>query len=304
VVIVGYICNHVIVKTAYLDRLADVTPGTIMVEPGGSAPNVASWLRESGVESELFATTGDDMVGRFVTAELRGSGVRLNVAASGKTPTVVTLATPDGHRRFITDFGGPFVAKLPLPDRAPDWIHVPAFAMYRTDMTESVLEFVGHFLGRSKICVDVNSSRRLVDFGIPRFLAAVRDIAPAAVLMNQEEAATLSSHCNLSELAAVVVVHRGREPSLYFDNGRAYESSAGIVASLPVVDTTGAGEAFAAGFLRDIGRSGTVESAVAAGHSLAQRAVRQLGAQPRGMPADVSRPIDVAASRIESLGPD
>jgi sugar/nucleoside kinase (ribokinase family) len=117
----------------------------------------------------------------------------------------------------------------------------------------------------------------LEEFGSERFLALLADIRPDVLLTNEDEAKVLGVCDRPPSGIGLLVVHRGRGPADAVD-------ATGIVASVnppslrDATDTTGAGDAFAAGFLPALGNGTPLAEALAAGHACAARTLDAPGA--------------------------
>ena len=239
--------------------------GQTRVGAGGQAANVAAWAVALGESGRVIAKRGDDAAGRVLGEELARRGVDLAgpVAPRG-TGTVVSLATPDGRRTMLSDRG---VSSAFAPeDLRPEWLaacdrlHVSGYALAREPAASTALA-AGELVAR--VSVDVASTAAVRECGRDRFRALVARLRPDVVFATEEEEAVAGPLP-----AATVVVKRGAGGCVVRRNGAAEAYAA---APARVVDTTGAGDAFAAGFL-----VGGPELALEA----AARCVGRLGAMP------------------------
>jgi ribokinase len=241
------------------------TYGRTRVGAGGQAANVAAWVAALGGSARFIGKRADDPAGRIVAAELekRGVDVKGPVVESG-TGTVVSIATPDGRRTMLSDRG---VA----PDLRPDdldasWfagcerLHLPAYSVLRPpirDAANAAAELVPH------VSFDLSSTAAIRAAGVDELHAAIERLRPDIVFANEEEAALVG------EIEAeTVVVKRGARGCIVHTEGAEHERGA---VPAEVVDSTGAGDAFAAGFLL-----GGPERALEA----AARCVTRMGAMP------------------------
>jgi ribokinase len=240
-----------------LVRATDV-PGRVAIRQGGSAANTARWLARLGVRSTLVCSIGRDAVGRALVAALEADGVVLRAVrvAGARTGRIGILVTPDGERSFVADRGA---AQLMRPeDVRPAWldraaaIHLPAYSLLGEPLGRTGLAAIR--LGRAAgalVSVDLASALPLLSGGRDAAFALLGRATPDLLFATEGEAAALLGRRDLSGLlrvAPVVVVKRGahgatviaRDAGLRFD-----------VATRPIAtaDTTGAGDAFDAGFL-------------------------------------------------------
>lgn len=241
------------------------TYGRTRVGAGGQAANVAAWVVELGGTGRFVGRQADDAAGRVVAEELRSRRVELYgpVAESG-TGTVVSVATPDGRRTMLSDRG--VSPTLEADDLRAGWfdgcdcLHVSGYSLAREPIAGAA-ERAARLVGT--VSVDASSTEAIEEAGIDVFRARLERLRPALVFANEAEAELLGN-----VRAETVVVKRGARGCVVRAGGRVDEHRA---VPAEVVDTTGAGDAFAAGFL--LGGAGL-------GMRAAARCVSQLGAMP------------------------
>jgi sugar/nucleoside kinase (ribokinase family) len=224
---------------------------------GGQAANVAAWACELGASARFVGKRGDDAAGRLLTGELVDRGVEVVGPTVGRTGVVVSLASA-GDRTMASDRGA-------APELAPseldeawfdcDVLHLSGYSLLREPIaaTAVVAARAARAHGAS-VSVDL-STWALAD---DAFRKRVRQIAPDIVFANERERATVG------ELETRWVMKRGAD-GVHVD-GRDHPALAA-----DAIDTTGAGDALAAGFL-----VGGIELGLAA----AARCCGRLGAMP------------------------
>ena len=144
------------------------------------------------------------------------------------------------------------------------------------------------------ISLDVGNIARVQLVGAEEFMARIEKIAPEVLFANEEEAAALWPDGDISAPGLVVVKHGPLPSVVYAPDGEELLNI--LVPPVPeVVDTTGAGDAMAGGFLAAWASGCTLKEAVEAGHRTAGAVVSQLGAQ---LPFDwrPTRPVGPPAS--------
>jgi sugar/nucleoside kinase (ribokinase family) len=244
------------------------TYGRSWVGPGGQASNVAAWVVELGGRARLLARRSDDAAGRVLGEELARRGVEVaGPVRAGATGTVVSIASPDARRTMLTDRGAS--ADFAPEDLDPEWLagcetlHVPAYSLAREPLRAAALAAVSTAReAGARLSVDLSSAAVLAEGGA-ELHHLIGALAPDVVLANEAEADLFGPVD-----AATVVVKRGALGCSVHTRATTLDHPAEDV---DVVDTTGAGDAFAAGFLL-----GGAELGLAA----AARCVGKMGAVP------------------------
>jgi sugar/nucleoside kinase (ribokinase family) len=275
-----------------LEHGTDV-PGIVRLHQGGSAANTARWLARLGVRSTLVCAVGRDGPGRVLVAALRREGVAVRAARPGaaRTARIGMVVDAAGERSFVADRGA---ADLLAPDYLrPAWfrgarvLHLPGYSLLGSPLGEAAARAV--VLAReagAAITVDLASAGPLLAGGRPAAHRVIRDPAPDLLFTNAAEAAAFLGDGDLEGLlafAAVAVVKRGAGGATVVARRPGLAATRFEVATRPIMtgDTTGAGDAFDAGFLAAwlaAGRATTpaiLRRAVVAGH---RAAARQLAA--------------------------
>jgi len=292
VVVVGDVMVDVVAAAAAPLAHASDTDARVRWTGGGAAANVAAWLAARDVPVALVARAGADVAGRGAVAELREAGVDVRVAVDEArgTGTCVVVIGADGERTMLPDRG----ANLALaPEDVPADLFVPGAHLH---LSGYVLLHAGprpaglaaldhaHEAGMT-ISVDPASAAPLRACGAERVLGW---IAGCDVLLpNLDEARVLSGEHDAEAAARTllaradareVVVTLGAEGALWTDGVSLIRVAA--PRGVPVVDTTGAGDAFAAGWLAARRDGAEVAEALEAACGLGARAVAGVGARP------------------------
>jgi sugar/nucleoside kinase (ribokinase family) len=257
IVTLGDLILDVIVQ---LDRPLEAGDDTVAVTrtwPGGQAANVAAWAAALGAESQFVGKRGADAAGELVTHELQQRGVEVVGPAEGRTGVVVSIAAV-GDRTMASDRGS-------APDLSPheldgawfdcDVLHISGYALARDPIADAAAE-AAVAARRHGALVSLDASAfSLID---DRFRARTAAIAPDLVFANERERDALGN------VSAKWVVKRGA-------GGLTADGKDWPALPCDVADTTGAGDALAAGYL--IGGPQL-------GLEAAARACAQLGAMP------------------------
>ncbi len=262
---VGDLLLDVVVRIDGPIALDTDTYGQVRVGAGGQAANVAAWAASLGASARFLGKRARDPAGEIAAAELHRRRVEVvGPQVAGRTGTVISIATADGHRAMLSDRGvSPDFAADELDARwleGCDRLHIPGYSLVRSPLRETALAASRLDM---KVSVDASSTTAIEEVGVGRFTESLSSVCPDIVFANEAEAALL-----LDVRAETVVVKRGDRGCLVRRNGDEHAYRAMVA---EVVDGTGAGDAFAAGFL-----VGGVEVALTA----AARCVSRLGAMP------------------------
>jgi ribokinase len=266
VCVLGGLLLDVIVRLDSPVAAGDDTSAETRVGAGGQAANVAAWVAELGEEARFVGKRADDAAGRLVAEELRSRGVDLaGPVVEGRNGVVVSLVGPNGDRTMASDRGvSPLLGAWELDMRwfrDCNWLHLSGYSLLRSPIDEAGAKAAGavRALG-GKVSVDLASASLIGAYGAERLVARLRLLAPDVVFANDDEVAAAGD-----ELPAGTLV-RKRGPEGIVVDGEALPA-----VPADVVDSTGAGDALAAGFI--VGGSQLALETAA-------RCVAKLGAMP------------------------
>jgi ribokinase len=294
-VCVGDLMVDVAVDAPALARGGDVA-GSVRLAPGGSAANVAAWAVAAGARARLVARRGDDLAGRLLAAALGERGIelwpRVPVGAVSGAMLVVTEA---GERTFVADPG----ANLGLGEGeaagAVDGaaaVFVSGYPLLRAPTRRAAMAAATAAARAGVPAVVDAASWPLLGGGTGEPVLAAAALA-GTLVANREEAAALAglpdplaAGAALADRVGTVVVKCGAEGVVVWA-GDGPPRRVPAPAADPV-DVTGAGDAFAAGYLLARADGAEPAEAAAAGTDLAARAVATPGAWPDPGPPEGS----------------
>jgi ribokinase len=242
---------------------------------GGQAANVAAWAASLGADARCIAKRGDDTAGELVARELAARGIELvGPAANGATGVVVSIVE-DGERSMASDRG---VAPTLTPDEldatwldACDVLHLSGYALLREPIVDAALLAARIARERgARVSVDVAAWTEIRAFGPVRFRGLL-DALAADVLFATEAEWEMLGGAYLT--APTGVIKRGARGCIVVTEDARLDLAP---LETEVVDTTGAGDAFAAGFLL----GGSLEEAARRGLECAARCVARVGSLP------------------------
>lgn len=240
------------------------TDARIQVGPGGQAANVAAWVARLGGQARFVGKTGADDTGELVRGRLGRLRVEIQGPVTGRNGSICSLVSPSGERSMAADRGAS--RELREDELDPAWmrcdhLHVSGYAL----MVEPVRTAArrGVTIARTngaRVSVDLASWSAIRDSGVDAFVDAVRSIEPDVVFANEDEERVVPS----SSIDAVWILKRGAR-------GCCFDGVERDALPADAVDSTGAGDALAAGWIL-----GGPELALEA----AAQCVGQIGAMP------------------------
>ncbi|MEI6496723.1 MAG: PfkB family carbohydrate kinase [Actinomycetota bacterium] len=273
---IGDLVEDIAVRLGGPVKVATDTPARIERRRGGSAANMAVSVARHGRPARFIGQVGDDAVGVAMVGALAAEGVDVVVRRAGRTGTIIVLLDAVGERTMLTDRG----ACADLADPDPAWLdglgvlHVPAYSLVGGALASTTATLIGWAHERGvRVSIDLSSAALINDIGAAPFGRLIAGLRPDVVLANELEADCLGGPSVVAALgAAVTVVKQGAAPALLYVAGA---DPVEVPASplRDVSDTTGAGDAFAAGLLSGLHEGLAPVAAVEAGHRSAAAAI-------------------------------
>ncbi len=289
VLVVGDVMTDVIVKPeGPLVRGSD-RRAAIQSRPGGSGANQAVWLGSMGTKVSFVARVGAKDK-PHLEAYLKGFHVDPQLVADPQKPSgvLVTIVDPDGERSFLTDRGANLAL---LPSDMPVWlldetrlVLVSGYSLFAEGPRRSVQYLAEEARQRQiPIAVDAASVGFLREVGVRTFFEWTKGFS--TLFANSDEAEALAGTDDLNDQMIALGAHFERVIIKRGARGAAVGNVRGVRLEKPapfvnVVDTTGAGDAFAAGFISAELSGADEATALMRGIEAGSQAVQTLGGQP------------------------
>lgn len=250
---------------------------------GDSAANTMSGLARLGAKSGFLTMMGNDEMGQFFTNEMTRTGVEM-LALKSDTPTgrVIAMVTPDGERTFATCLG----ASIELspddikPELFDNWdiFYIEGYLVANPDMLRKAISTAKD--KGLKIAIDL-ASYNVVEESRDFLLELVNNYVDI-VFANEQEALTLTGmepenalHY-IAERCEIAVVKIGAKGA-YIQRGNEIVTIPPMKAD--VVDTTGAGDMWAAGFLAGLVKGENLQKCGMMGAIVAKNIIEVMGAK-------------------------
>jgi sugar/nucleoside kinase (ribokinase family) len=289
-----------LIDPAEADRLYDHM-GPAIEASGGSAGNTTAGVASLGGKAAFIGKVADDVFGKLYRHDMKATGVHFSTPPlSGGAPTArsMILITPDGERTMNTYLGA--CQALSPADIDPDTVgasFVTYLEGYLWDPPEAKAAFrraakIAHQAGR-KVSITLSDSF-CVDRYRAEFLGLIRDGTIDVLFANDSELRSLYETASLETAVEalrrdcrIAAVTMGAEGALVIEPGHMAQVPATPVET--VVDTTGAGDLFAAGFLFGFARALPLTDAARLGTLAAAEVISHIGPRPATSLAGLAR---------------
>ena len=278
---IGDLVEDVVVHLRESVNIASDTTALIVRRRGGSAANVVAAACLAGGAARFIGQVGDDAAGHGLTDALAATGADVVVRRAGRSGTVIALLDVAGERTMLTDRGAS--SELADPEQAwldgLDTLHIPFYSFVSEPLATTATTLAYWASARNiAISIDTSSSAVLERVGVTAAIDIIRSLRPTVVLANELEAATLGDALDPDNMGgALIVIKQGALPAIVLQSGqRPRDVAATVLAN--VTDTTGAGDAFAAGFLLAFATNSDPVDAAQRGHQVAAAAIQRASA--------------------------
>lgn len=284
------------------------TMGRIALAPGGSAANTAVWVARTGMPAAFVGKVGADVLGERLAADMYAERVTnyMSIDHEHDTGVILVLVDQSGQRSTVINGGADYYL---LPEDLPvaaleacEFLHVTAWSLFADPPREAAVRAaqIAKAAGAT-ISFDPASYQIIQRIGVAQFDTLTADLPVDIFFPNRDEGATLTGESEPARIAhalrqryngALIVLKLDHDGCyvLSGDYERHHPTSAGTV-----VDTTGAGDSFAAAFLASYARDGDLDHAAQFANAVGRWVVGRFGARP---PLDTEFAAILAQSRF------
>ena len=285
---IGDAALDVIVKMQTEIHVGSDTASQISMHGGGAAANTATWLAQLGHSVFFSCRLGDDAAGRAISSEFNLWKIehRKTFLENEKTGVVVVLVDDKGDRTMFPDSGANSgISERDLPDlRGFDAAYLSGYSLFNPLSTNGVLRMVNEIREVGiPLIFDPASVGTMMAFNRKRVIEtlALMDIT----IMNEDEARYIADCDSLdkaldfiTEIVSGAVIKTGSSGAIARIRGSNTVMS--HADAVNAIDTTGAGDAFAAGFIPLWLESKDLLASMNAGNEVARQCVAIIGARP------------------------
>jgi fructokinase len=280
-----------LIDAARTDSLYALMPPAVQTS-GGSVANTAAVAAQLGARAAFIGVVADDQFGGVFRHDITASGVHYPIAPSAEahpTARCLIIVTADGQRTMNTFLG---VSSTLAPTHLDHGLiadaaitYLEGFLFYVPHSRDACLEAarVAHAAGR-RIAISL-SDFLCVERNLEAFQAMVQDHTDI-VFANERELAALTGFEDFEAGAAAIrnqveiaVLTRGEHGSVILRGEERVEVPA---EPTEVVDTTGAGDAYAAGFMTALVAGAPLAVCARLGSRAAAETISRMGARPPG----------------------
>ncbi len=262
VLVLGDLMLDVVLAAARPVQTGTDVPGRVEIRQGGSAANTARWLARLGARVQLVCAVGRDGAGRSLVNQLERDGVTVRAArvAGARTGRIGVVVTPGGERSFVADRRA--ADRLTPGDLRGDWfdrvelVHLPAYSLLGDPLGRAGRRAIELARGREAlVSVDLASVGPLLSSGRRAANDLIAGCRPDVLFATEPEAeAFLGRYAadGLLEFARIAVIKRGNRGARVVAREDGVDEPLRFDVATPSVnaaDTTGAGDAFDAGFI-------------------------------------------------------
>ncbi len=245
----------ILVDKEHIERTLALASGTPHVVPGGSACNTIVGVGKLGGAARFVGKCGNGKMGQLFENDLRRNNVQPALLRSDSpTGRALSIITPDAQRSMFTFLGA--AAETRPEEIASRWfedaaiVHIEGYLLFKPDLIQAAAAAAK--TAGARVSLDLASFTVVEEAG--QLLTELVDAYVDILIANEDEARAFTGHADerqavqaLAEKAQIAVVKVGARGSYIAHGGETIAVEA--MGDGAVVDTTGAGDLWAAGFL-------------------------------------------------------
>jgi len=251
---------------------------------GGSAANTIHGIAKLGIPAGFIGSVGPDNMGGFFKEDMQKAGIHTHmISATQPTGQAISLVSRDGERTFATYLGAAIEISSKGLDSAffngYDHLHLEGYLVQDHDLIRAAVQLAKK--NRMTVSIDL-ASYNVVESNLAFLHALLKDHIDI-VFANEIEAHAFTSGKDpekaledLAVLCSTAVVKTGEKGSLVMQDGTLYRVSA---IDARCLDTTGAGDLYASGFLYGMVKGLNPAACGRTGSLLAGRVIEEPGAK-------------------------
>jgi sugar/nucleoside kinase (ribokinase family) len=253
------------------------------IASGGSAANTIHGLARLGIESGFIGKIGKDEMGRYFKEDMGKSHIKTYLLESDADSGVaVALVSPDGERTFAVHLGA--AVELAAHEMKPefftgyDLLHIEGYLLQNYSLIETACDLAK----KNGLRVSLDLASFNVVEAHRDFLTYISKNYADIIFANEEEAKAMTgvhpgdAVNSIAEWCDVAVVKIGKEGSLVKTGGEVFRINS---LQANVVDTTGAGDLYAAGFIYGLLNEIAITECGRIGSLLGKHVIEQIGAK-------------------------
>lgn len=249
---------------------------------GGSAANTIHGLAKLGIEAAFIGKVGEDAMGEFFKNDLIKSKIDSQLLFSDSPSGVAAaLVSPDAERTFATFLGA--AVELGASDLSKDMFegydifHIEGYLVQNHELIETAIDLAKQ--SGCRVSIDL-ASYNVVEDNLEFLQKMVKNVD--IVFANEEEAKAFTGMepeaalNKIAEEVEIAVVKIGSKGSMVKHNGQIYK--AGVIKANSI-DTTGAGDLYASGFIYGMSKNLTFDQCATIGAIVAGNVIEVIGAK-------------------------
>lgn len=249
---------------------------------GGSAANTIHGLAKLGIEAAFIGKVGEDAMGEFFKNDLIKSKIDSQLLFSNSPSGVAAaLVSPDAERTFATFLGA--AVELGASDLSKDMFegydifHIEGYLVQNHELIETAIDLAKQ--SGCRVSIDL-ASYNVVEDNLEFLQKMVKNVD--IVFANEEEAKAFTGMepeaalNKIAEEVEIAVVKIGSKGSMVKHNGQIYK--AGVIKANSI-DTTGAGDLYASGFIYGMSKNLTFDQCATIGAIVAGNVIEVIGAK-------------------------